>query len=112
MAAVTICSDFGPRKIKFVTVSIVSPSICQEVMELDAMILGHYYHHLANSKIHVVSHPVKIKLPPYLFSERTLINVSDELHQVRPVIGQFFFLVSSLISQEHLMLLGTSALKY
>ena len=27
-----------PRKIKSVTVSIVSPSICHEVMELDAMI--------------------------------------------------------------------------
>ena len=28
-----------PKKIKPVTVSIVSPSICREVMELDAMIL-------------------------------------------------------------------------
>ena len=28
-----------PRKIKSVTLSIVSPSICHEVMELDAMIL-------------------------------------------------------------------------
>jgi len=36
MTAVTICSDFGPRKIK--SVSIVSPSICHEVMALDAMI--------------------------------------------------------------------------
>ena len=27
-----------PKKIKFVTVSIVSPSICHEVMGLDAMI--------------------------------------------------------------------------
>ena len=40
MAAVTICSDFGaPPKIKSVTVSTVSPSICHEVMGLDAMIL-------------------------------------------------------------------------
>ena len=40
MAAVTICSDFGDRKkIKSVTVSIVSPSICHEVMGPDAMIL-------------------------------------------------------------------------
>ena len=40
MAAVTICSDFGaPQKIKSVTVSIVSPSICHEVMGLDAMTL-------------------------------------------------------------------------
>ena len=29
-----------PKKIKSVIVSIVSPSICQEVMGLDAMILG------------------------------------------------------------------------
>ena len=40
MAAVTICSDFGaPKKIKALTVSIVSPSICHEVMGLDATIL-------------------------------------------------------------------------
>ena len=29
-----------PKKIKSVTVSIVSPSICHEVMELDAMVLA------------------------------------------------------------------------
>ena len=34
MAAVTICSDLEPKKIKSVTVSIVSPSICHKVMEL------------------------------------------------------------------------------
>ena len=40
MAAITICSDFeAPPKIKSVTVSIVSPSICHEVMGPDAMIL-------------------------------------------------------------------------
>ena len=39
MAAVTICSDFGAQKIKSVTISIVSPSICHEEMGLDAMIL-------------------------------------------------------------------------
>ena len=33
MAAVTICSDFGAKKIKSVTVSIVSPPICHEVMD-------------------------------------------------------------------------------
>ena len=38
MAAVTVHSDFGPKKIKSVTVSIVSPSTCHEVMGLDAMI--------------------------------------------------------------------------
>ena len=39
MAAVTICSDLESPKIKSLTVSIVSPSICHEVMGLDAMIL-------------------------------------------------------------------------
>ena len=42
MAAVTICSDFG-AKIKSVTVSTVSPSICHEVMGPDAMILVFLY---------------------------------------------------------------------
>ena len=39
MAAVTVCSDFGAKKIKPIAVSIVSPSICHEVMGLNAMIL-------------------------------------------------------------------------
>ena len=39
MATVTICSDFGAQENKSVTVSTVSPSICHEVMGLDAMIL-------------------------------------------------------------------------
>ena len=38
MAVVTICSDFRDQEVKSVTVSIVSPSICHEVMGLDAMI--------------------------------------------------------------------------
>ena len=40
MAAVTICSDFGAPlpQIKSVTVSIVFPFICHEVMGLEAMI--------------------------------------------------------------------------
>ena len=38
MAVVTICSDFGAPKNK-VSVSIVSPCICHEVMGPDAMIL-------------------------------------------------------------------------
>jgi len=36
MAEVSICSDFGAQESKSVTVSIVSPSICREVMGLDA----------------------------------------------------------------------------
>ena len=38
MAAVTIHSDFGAPKIKPDTVSIVSPSICHEVMGPDAIL--------------------------------------------------------------------------
>ena len=37
MATVTIWSDLELKKIKSVTVSTVSPSICHEVMGLDAM---------------------------------------------------------------------------
>ena len=37
MAEVAICSDFGaPQKIKSATVSIVSPSICHEVIGLNS----------------------------------------------------------------------------
>ena len=39
MAAITICTDLEPKKVKSVTVSTVSPSICHEVMGPDAMIL-------------------------------------------------------------------------
>ena len=39
MTVVTICNDFGAQKIKSITVSIVSPPICHEVMGPDAMIL-------------------------------------------------------------------------
>ena len=38
MTEVTIHSDFGAQEISSVTVSIVFPSICHEVMGLDAMI--------------------------------------------------------------------------
>ena len=39
MAAFTICSDFGVPENKVLTIAIVSPSICYEVMGPDAMIL-------------------------------------------------------------------------
>ena len=42
MAVVTICSDFGAQENKVFTVSIVSPSICHEVMGLDAMIFVYW----------------------------------------------------------------------
>ena len=37
MAAITICSDLESKKLKSVTVFIVSPSICHEAMGLDAI---------------------------------------------------------------------------
>ena len=39
MAAVIICSDFGAQKVESLTVSILSPFICHEMMGADAMIL-------------------------------------------------------------------------
>ena len=36
---ISCCSHLGAQEIKSVTVSIVSPSICHNVMEQDAMIL-------------------------------------------------------------------------
>ena len=42
MAVVTICSDFGAPKIKSVTISTFFPSICCEVMGLDAMIFVYW----------------------------------------------------------------------
>ena len=39
VTAVAVCSDFGAQKIKSVTVSSISPSICHEVLGLYAMIL-------------------------------------------------------------------------
>ena len=40
MATVTIYSDSEPKKLKSVTVSVVFPSICQELMGLNAMIFN------------------------------------------------------------------------
>ena len=39
MAATIICNDFGAKKRKSVTVCIVSPSLCHEVMGPDTIIL-------------------------------------------------------------------------
>ena len=40
VAAVTIHSDFGAKKIKLVTIYTFLPSICHEVMGLDASFLN------------------------------------------------------------------------
>ena len=43
MAAVNIHSDLNPKKIKYVTVSTFSPSICYKVMRPDAPILFFFF---------------------------------------------------------------------
>ena len=40
MTAVTVLSDFGPKKRKYIIVSTFSPSICYEVMGPDAKVFG------------------------------------------------------------------------
>ena len=48
MAAVTICSDFGAQENKqSLLLSIVSPSVCHEVMGLDS---GFYDLHFLNAE--------------------------------------------------------------
>ena len=42
MTAATVCSDFRAPKIKSITVSIFSPSICHEMIGPDVMILVCY----------------------------------------------------------------------
>ena len=42
MVSVTVHSDFEPKKIKSVTVSIASPSVCHEMIELNAIILDFF----------------------------------------------------------------------
>ena len=58
MAAVTICSDFlEPKKIKSLTASIVSLSICNEVMGPDAVILVFLYDEFRDSFFTLLFHP-------------------------------------------------------
>ena len=81
MAAVTICSDLEPKKIKSVTVSIVSPSICHEVN-------GTGCHELSFLN-------VKFK-PVFLLSSFTLIKrlfISSSLSAVRVVSSDYLRLL-------------------
>ena len=50
MAAVTICHDFGAPKIKSLIVSIVSPSVCHEVLGTDAMILIFFFFYMVRTQ--------------------------------------------------------------
>ena len=43
MAAITVHSDLGAQEIKSITTSTFSPSICHEVMGMDAMILVFFF---------------------------------------------------------------------
>ena len=57
MTTVTICSDFVAQNIKSLTVSIVSPFICHEVMRPDATILVFW----APRSLHMVTPAMKLK---------------------------------------------------
>ena len=43
MAAITVHSDLGAQEIKYITTFTFSPSICHEVMGIDAMILVFFF---------------------------------------------------------------------
>ena len=84
MAAVTICSDFGaPQKIRSVTVSIVSPSICHEVTGLDAMILVFW----------MLSFKPAFSLSSFTFIKRLF---SSSLSAIRVVSSAYLRLLISL----------------
>ena len=80
MAAVTICSDFGAPKIKSATVSIVSPSICHEVMGLDAMIFVFW----------MLSIKPTFSLPSFTFIKRVF---SSSLSATRVVSSEYLRLL-------------------
>ena len=66
MASITICSDFGAPKIKSVTVSIFSPSICHEVMGPDGRRQWH---------------PTPVLLPGKSHGWRSLVGCSPWGHE-------------------------------
>ena len=71
MAAVTICSDFGAQENK-VSVSIVSPSICHEVIGPDAMILAQHDHSTTVGKFLGSSAFFMVQLlHPYMITVKT-----------------------------------------
>ena len=90
MAAVTICSDFGAKKIKSVTVSTVSPSMCHEVMGPDAMIL--VFLMLSFKPAFSLSYFTFIKR---LFSSSSLSWSGRSLLECSGVFGMFLPIVSS-----------------
>ena len=63
MAAVTMCSDFGVHKIKSVTVSTLPPSICHEVIGLNAMIIDGETVETGADFIFLVSKTLRMVIP-------------------------------------------------
>ena len=55
MGAVTVHSDLEPKKIKSATASTFSPSICYEVMGLDAMMLDVLFFFLPPNQVDLFS---------------------------------------------------------
>ena len=87
MATVTICSDFGAQENKFVAVSIVSSSICLEVMGLDTFILKYtltsinsttksFVLHLSHTYWRGQWHPTPVFLPGKSHGRRSLVGCS------------------------------------
>ena len=85
MAAVTICSDFGTQNIKSLTVSIVFPSICHEVMGLDAMILV----------FGMLNFTLAFSLSSFTFIKRLFISSS---HSIRVVSSVYLRLLIFLLA--------------
>ena len=85
MAVATICSDFGAQKIKSVTVSIVSPSVCHRVMGPDAMILVFW----------MLSFKLAFSLSSFTFIER--LFSSSSLSAIRVVSSAYLRLLTFLL---------------
>ena len=97
MAAITICSDFGAPKIKSVTVSTDSPSICHEVMGPDAMILVFW----------MLSFKPTFSLSSFTFIKRLLS--SSSLSAIRVVSSAYLrLLIISLTILLHLCFIQPS----
>ena len=114
MAAVTIYTDFELPKIKFVTVTTVSPSISHEVMGPDAVIFGDCSHEIKgrfhSSKASILqrsafftvqlSHPYMITGKTIALTRRTLVG------KVMPLLLNILsrLVISFLARSKHLLI--------
>ena len=88
MAAVTIYSDFGAQKIKSLTVPIVFPYICHEVMRPDVMILV----------FQMLSFKPTFSLSSFTFVKRVLSSLLSVIRVVSSVyLRSLIFLPVTLI---------------